>query len=63
MSDPTYQTTRKLSPDTYNEMTISILYRLMNLSYEEDILLEAIRIGLPIFSSSIFLTRLCDTAL
>lgn len=58
MSNLAYQTTRKLSPLTYNEMMISILYRLMYLSFEEGSLQEAIRIGLLTFSSTIFLTRL-----
>ena len=58
MSNLAYQTTRKLSPDTYNEMMISILYRLTNLSFEQDVLQEAIRTGLLTFSSTIFLTRL-----
>jgi hypothetical protein len=57
MSNLAYQTTRKLSPDTYNEMMISILYRLMHLSFEDDPLQEAIRAGLLTFSSTIFLTR------
>lgn len=58
MSNLAYQTTRKLSPETYNEMMISILYRLMHLSFEEDLLQEAIRTGLLTFSSTLFLTRL-----
>lgn len=58
MSNLAYQTTRKLSPDTYNEMMISILYRLMYLSFEEGSLQEVIRTGLLTFSSTIFLTRL-----
>lgn len=58
MSNLAYQTTHKLSPDTYNEMMISILYRLMHLSFEEGSLQEAIRTGLLTFSSTIFLTRL-----
>jgi hypothetical protein len=57
MSNLAYQTTRKLSPDTYNEMMISILYRLTHLSFKDDPLQEAIRTGLLTFSSTIFLTR------
>jgi hypothetical protein len=57
LSNLAYQTTRKLSPDTYNEMMISILYRLTHLSFEDDSLQEAIRTGLLTFSSTIFLTR------
>jgi hypothetical protein len=52
-----YQTGRKLSPDTYNEMMISILYRLAYLSFEDDTLQEAIRIGLLTFSATIFMQR------
>ena len=56
MSNLAYQTTRKLSPDIYNEMMISVLYRLMSLSFEKASLEEAIRIALLTFSSTIFLT-------
>lgn len=58
MSNLAYQTTQKLSPHTYNEMMISILYRLLSLSFAENTPQEAIRIGLLTFSSTIFLTRL-----
>ena len=58
MSNLAYQTTRKLSPDTYNEMMISIFYRLMHLSFEEGCLQEAVRVALLIFSSTLFLTSL-----
>lgn len=57
MSNLAYQTTRKLSPDIYNEMMFSILYRLMHLSFKGDPLQEVIRTSLLIFSSTIFLTR------
>ncbi|KUJ11890.1 uncharacterized protein LY89DRAFT_722304 [Mollisia scopiformis] len=57
ISNVAYQTTRKLSPETYNEMTISILYRLTHLFFESDLLQEAIRLGLLVFSSTIFLQR------
>ena len=57
ISNLAYQTTRKLSPDTYNEMMISILYRLTHLSFESDPLQEAIRTGLLTFSSTIFIQR------
>ena len=52
-----YQTTRKLSPTTYTETMISILYRLIWLAIDDDVLEEAIRSGLLVFSSTIFLTR------
>ena len=57
ISNLAYQTTRKLSPKTYNEVMISILYRLTHLSFESDPLQEAIRIGLLAFSSTIFMQR------
>ncbi|MCJ1403245.1 hypothetical protein MMC11_006468 [Xylographa trunciseda] len=57
MSNLAYQTTRKLSPETYNEMMISILYRLTHLSFKGDPLQEVIRTALLTFSSTIFLTR------
>lgn len=57
ISNLAYQTTRKLSPDTYNEMMISILYRLTHLAFEGDPLQEAIRTGLLVFSSTIFIQR------
>jgi hypothetical protein len=57
ISNLAYQTTRKLSPEIYNEMMISILYRLTNLSFESDPMQEAIRSGLLAFSSTIFMQR------
>ncbi|KAH8700088.1 hypothetical protein BGW36DRAFT_373329 [Talaromyces proteolyticus] len=57
ISNLAYQTTRKLSPDIYNEMMISILYRLTNLSFEGDPVQEMIRIGLLTFSSTLFIQR------
>ncbi|RDL42512.1 Uncharacterized protein BP5553_02491 [Venustampulla echinocandica] len=57
LSNCAYQTTRKLSPETYNEMMISILYRLTHLSFKSDYLQEAMRVGLLAFSSAIFMQR------
>jgi hypothetical protein len=57
ISNLAYETTRKLSPDTYNEIMISILYRLTHLSFESDPLQESIRTGLIAFSSAIFIQR------
>lgn len=57
LSNLAYQTTRKLSPNTYNEMMISILYRLTHLSFKDNPLREAIRTALLTFSSTIFMTR------
>ncbi|TVY81755.1 hypothetical protein LSUE1_G003365 [Lachnellula suecica] len=58
ISNLAYQTTRKLSPEIYNDIMISILYRLTNLSFESDIIQEALRIGLLVVSSTIFMQRL-----
>lgn len=55
LSNMAYQTTRKLSPDTYNEVMISVLYRLTHLCFEVGSPQETIRIGLLVFSSTIFL--------
>ena len=57
LSNLAYQTTRKLSPEIYNEMMISILYRLTHLSFKSDPLQEAIRNGLLACSSAIFVQR------
>jgi hypothetical protein len=57
ISNLAYQTTRKFSPDIYNEMMISILYRLTHLSFKSNSLHEAIRTGLLAFSSTIFIQR------
>jgi hypothetical protein len=57
ISNLAYQTTRKLSPDIYNEIMISIFYRLTYLSFESDPMQEAIRIGLLAVSSTIFMQR------
>jgi hypothetical protein len=57
ISNLAYQTTRKVSPDLYNEIMISILYRLTHLSFKSDPIQEAIRIGLLAVSSTIFMQR------
>ena len=57
ISNLAFQTTRKLSPAIYNEMMISILYRLTCLSFERSPLQEVIRTGLLAFSSTIFMQR------
>jgi hypothetical protein len=56
-SNLAYQTTRKLSPDIYNEMMTSVLYRLTNLSFKEDPLQETVRTALLAFASTLFLIR------
>ncbi|KAI1611401.1 hypothetical protein EDD36DRAFT_287556 [Exophiala viscosa] len=57
LSNLAYQTTRKLSPETYNEMVVSILYRLTQLSFTDDPLQEIIRVALLVYCTTIFLTR------
>lgn len=57
ISNLAYQTTRKLSPEIYNEIMISILYRLTNLSFESDPFQEALRVGLLAISSTLFMQR------
>ena len=57
LSNLAYQTTRKLSPETYNEMMISILYRLTHLSFKIDLLQEAVRSALLAFASAMFIQR------
>ena len=57
ISNLAYETTCKLSPDTYNEIMISLLYRFTHLSFENDPLQESLRTGLLAFSSAIFLQR------
>jgi hypothetical protein len=57
LSNLAYQTNSKLSPELYNEMTISILYRLARLSCEDSDLQEMIRLGLLCFCSTVFMQR------
>jgi hypothetical protein len=56
-SNLAYQTTRKLSPEIYNEMMTSILYRLTHLSFKNNIFQETIRTALLAFASTIFMIR------
>lgn len=58
MSNLAFQTGRKLSPELYNEIMISILYRLIYLSTDLDDIQEAIRLGLLCFCSTIFMQRI-----
>lgn len=57
LSNLAYQTTRKIPPEMYNEIMISVLYRLTQLSFENDPIQDAIRIGLLAISSTIFMQR------
>ncbi|KEF56386.1 uncharacterized protein A1O9_07967 [Exophiala aquamarina CBS 119918] len=58
LSNMAYQTGGKFSPETYNEMMISIFYRLMHLSFTDDGMQRLIRIGLLTYCSTIFLIRM-----
>lgn len=49
------QTPHKLLPNTFSEIMESILYRLINLSFESMPVLDAIRLGMMIFASHVFL--------
>lgn len=48
------QTGHKLSPNTFSEIMVSILYRLLSLSFPESLIQEALRIGLMAFASALF---------
>ncbi|KAH8883130.1 hypothetical protein GQ53DRAFT_431214 [Thozetella sp. PMI_491] len=57
LSNLAFQTTGTLSPVTYHEAMISIIYRLAHLSFEDATVQEAIRVGLLVFASTLFITR------
>jgi len=57
ISNLAYQTTRKLLPEIYNEVMISILYRLTHLSFDGDPIQEVFRISLLAVSSTLFMQR------
>lgn len=57
ISNLAFQTTRRLSPEMYNEMLTSLLYRLTNLSFDNDLLQETVRLAALVFSSTTFLQR------
>ena len=61
ISNLAYQTTRKLAPEMYNEAMISIIYRLMHLSFEPNSLEELLRLGLLCYSTTIFLFNRYDS--
>jgi hypothetical protein len=58
LSNLAYQTDRKFSSETYNEMMISILYRLMHLTPVDDGVPALIRTALLTYCSALFLTRM-----
>jgi len=55
ISNLAYQTKRSIDPNMFNEMMVSVLYRLLYLGFQGDPLNEIIRIGMVAFASSIFL--------
>ena len=57
ISNLAFQTSRKLSPQLYNEIVISVLYRLTHLNFDEDDLQESFRLGLLCFCSTVFMQR------
>ncbi|KAF5677628.1 hypothetical protein FHETE_1679 [Fusarium heterosporum] len=54
LSNLASQTGRKLQPNTFSEIMVSILYRLLALSYPESPLANALRLGVMTFSATIF---------
>lgn len=49
------QASRKIRPETYNDIMISILYRLMSLGFDCDDMQEAIRLGMVCYCTTIFM--------
>jgi hypothetical protein len=50
-----YQTERKIDPSTFNEIMVSIMYRLLHLTFEIEPVNEVIRVGMITFATTIFL--------
>lgn len=48
------QSTSKLPPNTFSELLISALYRLLSLSYPNDTTCEALRLGMISFATHVF---------
>jgi len=57
ISNLAYQTKRNIDPDMFNEMMVSILYRLLYLEFQVNSSSEMIRIAMVAFASSIYLRR------
>lgn len=57
LSNLAYRTTRKLSPELYNEIMISILYRVALLSHGDDVIFGVVASGLVVYAGSLFLQR------
>lgn len=49
------QASRKIRPETYNDIMISILYRLMSLDFDCNDMQEAIRLGMVCYCTTIFM--------
>ncbi|KAI8723186.1 hypothetical protein NCS52_00173900 [Fusarium sp. LHS14.1] len=49
-----HQTSRKLQPNTFSEIMVSILYRLLALSFPESPIEDALRFGMMAFAATIF---------
>lgn len=49
-----HQTSRKLQPNTFSEIMVSILYRLLALSFPESPIEDALRVGMMAFAATIF---------
>ncbi|KAF4974938.1 hypothetical protein FZEAL_8201 [Fusarium zealandicum] len=49
-----HQTTYKLQPNTFSEIMVSILYRLLALSFPESPIEDALRLGMMTYAASIF---------
>ena len=54
LSNIAYQTSSKFLPNSFSEIMVSVLYRLMNLSFAESPIEDAIRVGMMAFVAAIF---------
>ena len=50
-----YQTKRKIDPEMFHEIMVSVAYRLLRLRFSNDLVNEVIRAGMLTFTSTIFL--------
>ncbi|RSL45492.1 hypothetical protein CEP53_010767 [Fusarium sp. AF-6] len=49
-----HQTSRKLQPNTFSEIMVSILYRLLAMSFPESPIEDALRVGMMAFTAAMF---------
>ncbi|CAM1505951.1 Fc.00g115880.m01.CDS01 [Cosmosporella sp. VM-42] len=54
LSNLAYQTSSKLPPNTFSEIMVSVLYRLMNLVFNESPVEDAVRLGMITFTAAMF---------